>query len=158
MAWYQYDTGSFVLIVGDTVASSTSIKKMKEDVLAGFAESFVTATSKVDGNHRGRNGRACGLWKIKHMDQHANEPQADDNLLRFVRFATDRQDKISKLTKFLKIKSLQTDHVDKTLSCQFFLSKAGKKKRVASPTFSLFSRGQCDKLSKQDVMDLLFNK
>lgn len=154
MAWYRYDPGSFVLIVADAVARSSSIKKMKRDVLAGFTESFVTARSKVDGNHRGRNGRPCGLWKIKHMDQRKDKPQPDDNLLHFVRFATDRQDNVGKLTKFLKIKSLQTDHVDKTLSCHFFLSKAGKKKRVASPTFSLFSRGQCDKLSKQDVMDL----
>jgi hypothetical protein len=154
MAWYRFDNGSFVLIVSDAVARSPSIKKMKEDVLAGFSESFVTASSKVDGNHRGKNGRACGLWKIKHVEQLNVQPQSDAKVLHFVRFATDRQDKIVKLTKFLKIKSLQTDQVDKTLSCHFFLSKAGKKKRVASPTFSLFSRGQCDKLSKQDVMDL----
>jgi hypothetical protein len=153
MAWYRVDSDSFVIIVRDNVASSTSVDQMKEGVLSGFGESFVVAVPRVESNNRGRNGRSCGLWSIEHVAKATWDVSGDG--VRFARFSTNQQQQIEKIAKFLKMKSLQTAYVDKTLSCHLFFRKASKKKkRAISPGFSLFTRGQASQMAKQDVVDL----
>lgn len=154
MAWYRVDSEVLVMLLVEVVANSSSVSQMKEDVLAGFEKSFATATANVGNNHRGRNGRPCGLWKVHHMKQQNMDPQNGDKCLRFTRFATSQKGEANKLAKFLKIKSLQTANVEKTLSCHFFVSNIGKRKGELSPSFSLFIRGQGDQVSKIDAMDL----
>jgi hypothetical protein len=154
MAWYRVDSEVFVLLIADVVAKSSSFIHMKEDVLAGFDESFAVAIANIGSNHRGRNGRPCGLWKVEHMEHRNANLQNGEKRHHFLRLTTHRKEKINELAKFLKIKSLQTAHVEKTLSCHFFARPFGKKKGDMPPGFSLFVRGQGSQVSRLDAMDL----
>jgi len=156
MAWYRVDSDMLILLITDTVAQSNSLLQMKKDVIAGIEAENVRMVCRQSGNRRGRKGRASGLWTMQEA-QSANLNE-EEKTFNFVHYTIRKKEKMAKLAKYLKIKSLQTDHVDKTMSCHLFLGgskrKGGKKEQKKSYKFQFFLRGLCGSLSQEDVKDL----
>mmetsp|Transcript_15561 Transcript_15561/g.23901 ORF Transcript_15561/g.23901 Transcript_15561/m.23901 type:complete len:1923 (-) Transcript_15561:159-5927(-) len=159
MAWYRVDNDALVLFLSDTVAASNSVLQMRKDVVAGVEEQHIRMVPRGSGNNRGRNGRASGLWTMQQENIAGTDQE--ENASTFVCFAVTgkQKDKIAKLAKYLKIKSLQTDHVEKTISCHLFLGSKGPKERRKklsknSYDFTFFLRGLCGPMSQQDIKDL----
>jgi hypothetical protein len=151
MAWYKVDASSMILLVENLVVQSTGFTLLRNGVLKCFTESLISVSPVCNSNLRGRKGRACGLWKVK-CNKHVQDVEDRVNELSFVRFATSERESINKLSKFLKIKALQTPHVQKVMSCNFRLQKHKKQRDFIA--FSLLCFGQVDMVSKQDLSDL----
>ena len=153
MAWYRTSSNALVLLVLESIAKSSSLDQMREGVLLGFEESLLKATHNVGGNRRGRNGRACGVWKVQPSKEVNGTRLEGTCCVTINRFTTNDKRKVEALAKFLSIKSLQIPNVEKSLSVYF---SAGKNKKNKENSFHVISRGQiAGAMSRPDVLDLL---
>ena len=147
LVWCQCGS-EFQLIASEEVATTPNAMKVRNTQLAHCYEEvlFVTENTKS----RGRQGRASGAWQV------GTEPNDGKKLYRW---STDSKEVASKVWKYINVKGVQLDNVDKALGCRLSLTTSGGGKKQGKKklySFRFSARGQCQRqdVSQRDVQDL----
>ena len=145
----------FFLYLNEKDAAGNRIWDFIESIHQFTIEDRFLAYQEHDKTRRGYLERACGLWTIKKY-LGAHESTSNRKVIRRVTVVKDNCQDFESIHLSVSNEIKYLCNLKSTMSWNFIRPSSGKKKKAkTTQPFSISIRGDCGKVSKQDMQDLL---